>query len=396
MAQVFLSYATEDTARVRTLADALGQAGFTVFWDRTILPGELWRHVIKRELEAAACVVVAWSEASIRSHWVVEEASIAKDRLVPVRLDPVLPPFGFSERQAADLVQWKGDTSHPMFQAVCLSISTRLGTPSRATPPSRASDGLRLALWRGVLATGIAGSVGIWALSRDRSSESATLAAAVATPTPPTLVVPPPHHEISGPPDQHTRRAYRETFSDDSAVSSKLWALGPMGDWFGKVEDGAYQLCNEARSEQSSYTAAFSYVEEPDAAVKPAGGTVMLTVWLGEGRGDHSMAGILFRASPDKSAYYALARSAGHRVTLLQLRDNLLKVLSTWKLSQPDDAHPIKLRVETNANECRLFAEDRRIHSIVEPARGDERNGAFALGKGCFYFDDASLELPAD
>jgi hypothetical protein len=50
-------------------------------------------------------VVVAWSTTSTKSEWVGEEAAVGKKRgvLVPVLLDHVEPPFGFTARQALDL-----------------------------------------------------------------------------------------------------------------------------------------------------------------------------------------------------------------------------------------------------------------------------------------------------
>src|SRR5918994_1276189 len=96
-ADVFFSYAREDQARVAPLVAALEAHGWAVFWDRRIPAGKTWRSHIGRALEEARCVVVAWSEHSIQSDWVIEEADEAKERgiLVPVLLDAVLPPRGF-------------------------------------------------------------------------------------------------------------------------------------------------------------------------------------------------------------------------------------------------------------------------------------------------------------
>src|SRR5215216_2703159 len=105
MADLFVSYAREDQARVAALVALLEGEGRSVFWDRNIPPGGTWRSHIGRELEQARCVVVAWSEHSIRSEWVIEEAEEAKARgiLIPVFLDTVQPPRGFRGIQAADL-----------------------------------------------------------------------------------------------------------------------------------------------------------------------------------------------------------------------------------------------------------------------------------------------------
>lgn len=105
MADVFLSYAREDEARVGALVRLLEAQRLSVFWDRQIPPGQTWRESIGRALADARCVVVAWSAHSIASDFVAEEADDARRRglLVPVLIDPVLPPLGFRSVQAADL-----------------------------------------------------------------------------------------------------------------------------------------------------------------------------------------------------------------------------------------------------------------------------------------------------
>jgi len=62
--------------------------GWTVWWDRTILPGQVFDEVIRAALESARCLVVLWSEASVGSDWVKEEASRAKERGVLVPAQP--------------------------------------------------------------------------------------------------------------------------------------------------------------------------------------------------------------------------------------------------------------------------------------------------------------------
>lgn len=118
MSDIFISYAKEDRPRIETFARALADHGWTVFWDRVIPAGKTWREVIGAELENAECVVVAWSKASIKSHWVQEEADIGlrKGILIPVLIEDVLPPLGFQTIQAADLSKWDGETSSAIFK----------------------------------------------------------------------------------------------------------------------------------------------------------------------------------------------------------------------------------------------------------------------------------------
>jgi hypothetical protein len=105
MSDIFISYAREDLDRVRSVAHALSQRGWTVFWDRTIPAGKTWRQVIDKELGEARCVLVVWSSASVESQWVMEEADDGRERgiLIPVRFNDVKPPRGFRAIQGADL-----------------------------------------------------------------------------------------------------------------------------------------------------------------------------------------------------------------------------------------------------------------------------------------------------
>lgn len=71
MSDIFLSYANADLPRVQPLIAALEPHGWSVWWDRTILPGQTYDQVIDKALEEARCVLVVWSTASITSDWVV-------------------------------------------------------------------------------------------------------------------------------------------------------------------------------------------------------------------------------------------------------------------------------------------------------------------------------------
>lgn len=133
MSDIFVSYASEDRKRILPLVRALEETGWSIFWDRTVPPGKTWRQVIGGEIESARCVVVVWSETSVRSEWVQEEAEVGRRKgiLIPVLLDAVDPPFGFGSIQAAHLAAWEGDPSSPFFAPLRAAISAVLG-PSPA------------------------------------------------------------------------------------------------------------------------------------------------------------------------------------------------------------------------------------------------------------------------
>jgi hypothetical protein len=125
MADIFLSYAHEDEGRIRDLVHALEQHGWSIFWDRRIPAGKTWQEYIGQALSAAKCVMVAWSQHSITSKWVIEEANDAEERglLVPVLLDPVKPPLGLRGIQAANLTDWKLGFPSPRFDQLIQDIA---------------------------------------------------------------------------------------------------------------------------------------------------------------------------------------------------------------------------------------------------------------------------------
>lgn len=81
MADIFISYASVDRPRVQSLVESLPQQGWSVWWDRTILPGKTWDEVLEAALADARCVIVLWSRHSVESDWVhieADEASAAE------------------------------------------------------------------------------------------------------------------------------------------------------------------------------------------------------------------------------------------------------------------------------------------------------------------------------
>jgi tetratricopeptide (TPR) repeat protein len=135
LADIFLSYAREDREIAAKAARCLESHGLTVWWDTNIQGGAEFAGEIARELAASRAVIVLWSQRSILSEWVRDEASEARQtgKLVPARIDDAMPPLGFRQRQAIDLSKWNGDSAAPAFEGLVASARTIMGTPA---PPA--------------------------------------------------------------------------------------------------------------------------------------------------------------------------------------------------------------------------------------------------------------------
>src|SRR5262245_61711892 len=97
MADLFLSYAHQDTKRAETLAGLLEAAGVTVWWDRRMVAGEKIYDVIEEEIEKARAVIVLWSPISVKSDWVRGEAQTAHEltKLVPIKIEECKLPINY-------------------------------------------------------------------------------------------------------------------------------------------------------------------------------------------------------------------------------------------------------------------------------------------------------------
>ena len=153
MADVFVSYARSDKARVAPLVAAIEAKGWSVWWDPEIDAGQQFDDQIEAELKAARAVVVVWTPTSVASRWVRGEAREAADRgtLVPVRFDGANLPMDVRAIHTTELDGWGDDPASPACQALLRALGTMIARqgpssvsvagPASAPAPSAASAG---------------------------------------------------------------------------------------------------------------------------------------------------------------------------------------------------------------------------------------------------------------
>jgi len=147
MSDIFISYAREDRRKAEMLSTLFEQRGWSVWWDRDIPIGRLFHDVIQRELRAAKCVVVLWSSNSVKSNFVLDEATDASERgvMLPALIEDIKAPLGFGRFQTVNLARWNGkelnvDITH-LFAAVADLVKSQ---ESETNPSAQDLDDGRL------------------------------------------------------------------------------------------------------------------------------------------------------------------------------------------------------------------------------------------------------------
>ncbi|MEO6396287.1 MAG: TIR domain-containing protein [Devosia sp.] len=141
MSDVFISYARADAIRADQVSDVLQQAGLSVWIDRRgIETGRAYDLQIEEALRGATCVVVLWSETSVKSDWVRTEAAEAYrlGKLIPVLTDRAMPPLQLKSVHAINLSTWVGSHDAPDIQELVAAVRKRTkGTVESASPPPK-------------------------------------------------------------------------------------------------------------------------------------------------------------------------------------------------------------------------------------------------------------------
>ena len=138
MAGVFLSYAEQDRAVADQITAGLRSSGIEVSPTHS-LRQPVGVKTVARELTSAKCVIVLWSEHSVRDDLVLAEADYARSRdtvVSAVTGNPRLP-LGFRDAWFARLTNWTGEPDSEPFMVLKRLVEARL---SPARPVNNARD----------------------------------------------------------------------------------------------------------------------------------------------------------------------------------------------------------------------------------------------------------------
>lgn len=140
MSRIFLSYARDDVDAAKQLAEGISEAGHEVWWDRHLHGGSRFAAEIDRALKDAEVIVVLWSDASVESAWVQDEAAEGRDsgRLVPVALGSAKPPLGFRQFHTLQLGLSDGRERPEALGELLDAISSACGSDPRNQKASSA------------------------------------------------------------------------------------------------------------------------------------------------------------------------------------------------------------------------------------------------------------------
>jgi len=150
MTDIFISYSKADHTLALKLSAFLEAEGWSVWWDRNLSAGDVYRDEIMRELSAARAVIVIWTPTSVKSDWARAEAGRAKadGKLIPVKAPGLTYsdiPLPFGEMHTENL------TATDLIRA---AIVAQLSKPAVAPSPlwlATRTIRLQLLTWMGII-----------------------------------------------------------------------------------------------------------------------------------------------------------------------------------------------------------------------------------------------------
>ena|GEM_PF-2202184 len=141
MTDIFISYKREDRAIAESVAQAFVRRGYTVWWDASLLAGDVFVEEINRQLGAAQIAITLWSEAALQSRWVQAETLAAwnDDKYLGAVIEPgiqVLAPFNGSHNE--DLTSFAAGTGD--LVRLMQVVEARIGPPPQEEIDEEAAD----------------------------------------------------------------------------------------------------------------------------------------------------------------------------------------------------------------------------------------------------------------
>jgi len=318
MADVFVSYARRDKARVAPLVAAIEAQGWSVCWDPEISPGQEFDRQIAAKLKIATAVLVVWTPTSVESRWVRGEARDAVERgiLVPVRFERATLPIDVRALHTTDLDDATLEARSPQVQELLRALGT-LVDRQRA-------------------------SVSAMAVSRPASTAAGTASGRVAV-----CVL--PFANMSGDPEQEY---FSDGITEDIITDlSKVSALSVISRNSAFVFKGKHvDVAKVARELKVSHVL--------EGSVRKAGGRVRITAQLVDGSSnDHVWAE---RYDRDLSDIFALQD---------EISEAIVKALKLKLL--PEEKRAIEQRGTDNVEAYNLYLMTRQLY--VTGHEGDAR-----------------------
>ena len=91
--KIFISYSHQDADAVARIDDTFAKhGGFDVWYDKGLMPGEVYRRKIAGVIRGADCFIILISKSSITSEWVIDEVEYAKKlckKIIPIWIENV-------------------------------------------------------------------------------------------------------------------------------------------------------------------------------------------------------------------------------------------------------------------------------------------------------------------
>ncbi|MCB0547503.1 MAG: TIR domain-containing protein [Phaeodactylibacter sp.] len=140
MSHIFISYSSKDRPKTKALAAVLEKRGWKVWWDKHLKPGKAFDNAISKALDEAGCIIVLWSENSVESSWVLEEAYEGLERkiLTPALIGKTRLPFGYRRLQYVDLTRWKGGEASKAIVQLFEAVEALMPLSTEPTPGKKA------------------------------------------------------------------------------------------------------------------------------------------------------------------------------------------------------------------------------------------------------------------